>query len=303
MQNTVTIERFRKNFWGTFWTLAALPWLALSLLASPVLADDDDDDDDKRPKIHKVDCDKKGKTIQKKLDKAKSGKTVLVKGNCVENVTIRKDGIRLIAHSSGASITAATNDFATIRVRGQRAAITGFTIVGGRIGIQLLVGASATILSNDISGATSTSGILLTQNTYGQIGNSDPASGNTIHNNATSGINIRLGSSGDVFNNHIHSNPTGISVNANGAVDMSDNLIEDNTNRGLSVSSNGSANMSTVPATAGGPNIFNRNGIGVRCGLGGALTGNPQTFGVGADANGMNTETFGSCPVSSGLGF
>lgn len=175
--------------------LATVTFVAIPLVISPASAEVDDDDDDNGTgsTVHLVNCDR-GRSIQNKLDIAKDGDTVLVSGYCVENINIDKDRIKLIAKTSGATITAATNDFATIRVRGSQATVSGFTIVGGRLGIQLLRGGSAVIESNDISGATSTSGILLTQNSYAQIG-SNASNGNTIHHNATAGINIRLGSS------------------------------------------------------------------------------------------------------------
>ena len=268
----------------------------------------------------KVDCDKNGgPSIQDRHDNnAGGGDTILVSGNCSENVTINKDAIRLVAVAGGASIDGPLTTRPTIRVRGSRVFITGFTLTGGSNVIQVQNGGSVTIEGNTISGADRTSAILVTQNSYAQIGGDQPSEFNTIftNSNARFGIIVRLGSGADVFNNTITGSAggldTGISSSAGGTVDMSDNTIED-MGRGLSLSTNASANLSSSLATLGGANEFLGNVIDVRCSLGGALSANSSVSQISNhpnigtsnpnDANDTNVERFGSCAISSSLSF
>ena len=72
-------------------TVIAFATCAMFVLgfATPVRADDD------RRGPRKVNCDKekthKGKRLQRALNRAKVGDVILVKGTCIENVTVTTD--------------------------------------------------------------------------------------------------------------------------------------------------------------------------------------------------------------------
>ena len=246
-----------------------------------------------------VKCDH-GQKIQDAVDRAREGDTIKVRGACIENVEIATAGLKLIA-VDGASVTAADSTVAVFRVHARDVVIRGFRIVGGSHGVMVYRSGAVILQGNDISNATVTAGVLVTSNSYAMVGGDGPSAANNIHNNPT-GIAVRMASSADIFYNTIHHNNRGIQVGG-GAIDISNNLIEDNADRGLYAYQNGAVTFSTTPATSGGANVFNRNGVGVYCSLGGSMTGDPQVFGTGTDANGANTSISGSCTVTSGLGF
>lgn len=279
-------------------TFAALAAGVLALSVGTVYA---------APHTHKVDCDKNGQTLQDRIDKAHIGDTIEVKGTCVENVLITTD--QLVIDGGGtATVTPADDTVSTIAIRATNVRISGFSIVAGttRQGVIVSNGGSAIISRNDISGTGASTGVLVTSSSYGRIGGSIAARGNTIHDHAR-GVNIRNSSGSDIFFNEIYDNVRGIQLSNNGAGDISDNLIRDNTNRGLSIITGGSVRLSSAPSSPGGPNVFNNNATGIRCLLGGSMSGNPQTFGVGALANGVDvsipTSTNFTCHVSNSLGF
>ncbi|MFQ5883233.1 MAG: right-handed parallel beta-helix repeat-containing protein [Candidatus Methylomirabilales bacterium] len=154
----------------------------------------------------KVDCDN-GKSIQKELDGTKDGDTVEVSGSCIENITITKDSIELIA-VSGASITAADNANDTITVLGRNVRIQGFSpISGGNNAVIVRRGGSAVIEGNTIQNADNT-GVRVTGSSYARI------AGNTITDNGTTsggffgehGIALRLSSAADILGNFITNN-------------------------------------------------------------------------------------------------
>ena len=63
--------------------------LGLSMAVAVGDDDDDDDDDDDGPRGRQVtvDCDR-GRSLQKAIDRAKPGLTIIVKGTCREHVSV-----------------------------------------------------------------------------------------------------------------------------------------------------------------------------------------------------------------------
>lgn len=286
----------------------AVPVLAVSFVAGPVLADDDDDER-KRGRVLKVDCDR-GQSIQKKVDRARPGDQINVTGTCEENVRIITD--HLVIHGGRtATVMPADPTVSTFTIWATNVRISGFSIIAGTDGQGVFIGhgGSGIIAANDISGSGSSIGVLVTSNSYGLIGGSFAARGNKIHGHAT-GIFVRNSSGSDIFFNEVYDNTRGVQIGTNGASDFSDNLIRNNTERGLNIFDGGSVTFSNPSASPGGSNVFNNNGIGIRCILGGTLGSslvNPgQIFGTGSQANGTNVALFRSrnagCNVSRFVG-
>jgi hypothetical protein len=94
--------------------------LAISLLGQTAMAK-------KPPKPKVVDCADSNASIQKKVDKAKHGKptTIVVKGTCTENVTVRKDDLTLLAHEDGGTVAGSIDV-----IGAQRVTIDGLNITG-----------------------------------------------------------------------------------------------------------------------------------------------------------------------------
>ncbi len=282
-----------------------IPLLAISMFASPILADDDDR---RGPKVRKVDCDKNGKTIQKKIDKAKIGEVIKVKGNCVENLLITTD--QLVIDGGGtASITPSDTGVATVTIQATNVRISGFSIVAGttRQGVIISNGGSGIVSGNDISSETGDStGVLVTSNSYGLIGGTIAARGNAIHGHSR-GVTIRNGSGSDIFFNTISGNERGISVISNGSADITDNDII-GSDRGINLFTGGVVSFSAASGTSGG-NTFIDNATAIRCRFGGSASGgNPALPQIDGGGNGtlldISTSTGASgCHVVSSVFF
>ena len=242
----------------------------------------------------KTDCDK-GDSIQTALDKSDDGDRVEVSGSCIENITITKDSIELIA-VSGASITAADNANDTITVLGRNVRIQGFLpISGGNNAVIVRRGGSAVIEDNTIQNAQNT-GVRVKEAAYARI------AGNTITGNGTTsagffgehGIALRLSSAADILGNFITSNARhGIIVGEGSAAEIDGNTITDNGRNGISVGSSAHVQLSSLGGV-GIPNVLERNGnntlelpgFGVTCGGFSTLrVDETQLFGTGTDAN------------------
>ena len=267
-------------------TLGAVPLLASAAFVSPVWADRDDSDKDRKVFSHHdshhhggwksrvVNCNKGG-SIQRKIDRAESGDTVWVSGNCTENVTIDRDDITLAAHSNGASITAAVTTAPLVTIRGNRARIVGFTLVGGSSVILVTYGSSATIEANDISGGDTSRGIFVTQNSYAQIGGDDASKGNVIHHNRR-GVDVNSSSSVDVFSNTFHNNERGIQIINSSAGRLGDNTISDSDRAVYVAFSSNLTLASGTSAATQGANTFINNTDAIRCRFGASFSGGPS---------------------------
>jgi hypothetical protein len=73
---------------------------------------------------HTVNCSEDSDRLQQELRRLERGSTITIKGNCVGNITIATDGVSLVAHPSGGSITG------QVDVSAQRVSMTGINILG-----------------------------------------------------------------------------------------------------------------------------------------------------------------------------
>ena len=92
----------------------AIAWagaLGLLAFAAPALA-------------HTVDCNRDSDRLQDALSRLERGAALTILGNCVGNVTIATDGVSLVAHPKGGSITG------QVEVTAQRVSISGVSILG-----------------------------------------------------------------------------------------------------------------------------------------------------------------------------
>ena len=132
-----------------------------------------------------VDCDREPPgALQRAIDRAQPGITVRVSGTCNESVTIPV-GKDLITLDGGGNATVRVLDTTSrdIMVRGRGITITGFTIAGGQIGIDVSRGGTAVIDGNTIEG-TARFGIIVGACSTANIVN------NTIQNNVRHGIQV-----------------------------------------------------------------------------------------------------------------
>jgi len=73
---------------------------------------------------HTVNCSEDSDRLQDNLSRLERGSTLTIKGNCVGNVTVATDGVSLVAHPNGGSITG------QVEVTAQRVKFTGISIFG-----------------------------------------------------------------------------------------------------------------------------------------------------------------------------
>jgi len=198
-------------------------------------------------KTIKVDCDK-GKTIQKKVDKAKPGDVIEVSGTCNERVSIGEQLHNITIDGGGTATIISTDPTrSTILVRGTGIIIKGFTITGGSNGIILVRGGMARIVFNTIENNFSR-GISLQEGSSARIGfllaRDTVASPNNIINNARDGIRVQIGSSARIVGNNISNNgDDGIEVSRGSYAIISDNDIDGNGDEGIEVNRMSGVNL------------------------------------------------------------
>src|SRR5260370_8333304 len=73
---------------------------------------------------HTVNCSEDSDRLEEKLRGVERGSALHIKGNCVGNVTVATDGVSLVAHKDGGSITG------QVEVTAQRVKFTGISILG-----------------------------------------------------------------------------------------------------------------------------------------------------------------------------
>src|SRR5262245_3561347 len=278
-----------------------------------------------------VDCDKEPHgALQRAIDRATSGHTILISGTCDENVSIPpgKDLLTLDGGGSGGihGPDAATN---TLQIRGPRGiTITGLRITGGRAGIDVSRGASALIDGNTIedtarNGITlgsfatanivnntiqnnASAGILVTGNAFGFIGfataDDTSASPNIIRANGTHGISVTLSASARIAGNIISDNVRhGISVDRASQANVSDNTIDANGQHGIFVTENSVVNLGsdTGAGLFDAPNRTNVNNAlrGIACRVGGAANGRRGTLNGNGGAKDFGTSCVDSLDV------
>jgi len=253
-----------------------------------------------------VDCDRHHPgVLQRAIDRARPGDTILVAGTCRENVTIPEGKDRITLDGGGKAIIYgpdATQD--TLSVRGRGITIKGFTITGGQDGIGVGQGGTALIDGNTIESTGGRGidvfrvsfavlvnntvqnnpeiGVAVTTNSFAFIGvrtsEDTVASPNTIQNNGFAGINVSFSSSTRIVGNTSRNNGiSGIRVDRASHADISDNTIDGNGRHGIHVSSGSGVNLGADT----GDGIFqrpnrtknNNTDFGIRCEIGGNANG------------------------------
>lgn len=236
-------------------------------------------------------------TIANALKKLKPGDTLLVSGTCNENVEIPFEAARITLDGQGkATINGPDSAIPTVTIRGRGIAIKGFTVTGGREGIQVPAGGEALIDGNTIQGIgrfgiqvnRASSAVIVNntvRNSTGQgitIGGSSYAligirsgldkttSPNIIENNGGPGINIARSSSARIVGNTIRNNKgNGIAISRGSQADASNNTIDGNAQDGISVTQNSGVSLGVGTGTG----IFDvqnsttspNAAVGIRC--------------------------------------
>jgi Periplasmic copper-binding protein (NosD)/Right handed beta helix region len=242
-----------------------------------------------------VNCDAGGK-VQAAVDAAHPGDTIQISGACYENVRFNDEVSRITLDGNGlATIHGVSSTVNTITIRGRGITITGFTITGGRNGVGVLMGGSATIQGNTIQ-ETAENGINVAQHSYARIiGNTiqlnpdagirvlenssarigfldlgDPAPvGNVIRRNgAVGGVLVQRSAGASLVGNTIGENDgPGVSVSDGSHADLASNQIDGNGTDGVVVTQNSDVQLGDEPGILDPPNdtTLPNGGVGLRC--------------------------------------
>ena len=245
------------------------------------------------PTTHIVDCNA-GEKIQDKVAIAQPGDTILVSGNCSENVAIPVEAARFTLDGQGKTVIAAPPQGDGFFVRGREITIKGFTITGGRDGIHLsgsASGASANIVGNTIRN-TGRHGIHLDHTSVGRI------AGNVIEEAKLCGIDVaemsvaRVGyllrPMGHGPNTIRNCGEHGISVNRQSSARIVGNTIENNRKSGVLVTRNSQADVFGNAISGNGG-----NGITASHMAGVNMTNEDRLFDLGPNRTGAKNAGFG----------
>jgi hypothetical protein len=235
--------------------------------------------------------------LQRAIDTARPGKTILVSGTCHENVTIplAKDGLTLEGGGT-AGITAADATLPTVLVRAKDVTIRGFAVTGGFGGIVVTQGgtghidgntvrdsgfygvivsqlSSAVIVNNTIENSFQ-AGIGVAETSYAFIGfvlPTDPvARPNVITRNRAQGVVVFRGSYARIVGNDISANgANGVNVRESSSAQVSDNVINANGQNGILVAQGSGvllgADTGNTIFTRPNTTTTNNLGFGIRC--------------------------------------
>jgi nitrous oxidase accessory protein NosD len=185
-----------------------------------------------------VDC-AAGQTIAHALRQGDERKplVVILHGTCIENVTVDRDDVTLVADGPGGTVNGPDPNTSTVTVTGSRVTIDGVAVTGGRNGI-LGLGARALTVANCIVQNTGRTGIVFTQGTSGTVDTC------TVHNNPRDGLAIES-SSVTVINSSISQNARAgvvLSDGSSGRIGVdglnvaAGNVISNNGSNGLHIS-------------------------------------------------------------------
>jgi len=265
----------------------------------------------REPRTVTVDCDTGG-TIGAALHTLEPGDTLLVKGTCRENVRIPAERHRLTLDGQGqATIHAPDPGPAAVAVTGREIVLRGFTITGGRNGVNVLRGGTAVIANNVIhhTGADrrpgAGEGINVGQHSFARI------VGNTIRDNPVSGVlvhesgAVRIGftdvdnstAAGNVIENN---GGPGIRVETSANARITGNTIRNNGGDGIEVAGGSNAHLSgNVVSGNGGSGIRVVQSSSVQLGRddGKGLLGAPNR----TDPASLNREAGLTCAVGSSV--
>jgi parallel beta-helix repeat protein len=244
----------------------------------------------------KLTCNAKD-TIGNALKKLKPGDTLLVSGTCNENLEIPFEASRITLDGHGkATISGPDSSTPTITIRGRGITIRGFSITGGREGIQVPGGGEALIDGNTIQGVgrfgiqvnRQSSAVIVNNTVRNNTGNGitiggssyvligirsgldKSASPNTIENNGGAGITVGRSSSARIVGNTIRNNKGhGVLITRASQADVSNSTIEGNAGNGIDLTQNSAVSLGVGTGTG----IFdlansaasNNGGVGIRC--------------------------------------
>jgi len=197
------------------------------------------------PTTHTVDC-SAGEKIQDKIAIAKPGDTILVSGNCAENVIVAPEIVRITFDGQGKTAIQAPPKGDGFFVRGREITIKGFTISGGRDGIHLDHTSVGRIAGNTIEEAHAC-GIDVAEMSVARVGYTLRPQGpgpNAIRNCGEHGISVNRQSSARVVGNTIEGNKgSGVFVTRNSQADVFGNAISGNGADGLTASHASGVNL------------------------------------------------------------
>lgn len=146
-------------------------------------------------------------SLQQAVDRAAEGATISVRGTCTEEVVIRKDRIRIVGEE-GATLQAPG---IVLTILSDGVEINNLSIIGGTVGIDIVGGASAEIVSN------------------------------RILDYLQAGIEVRANSNANIRDNYISSTNgplvTGVNVIASASAQLEGNTIENANGNGVNVAS------------------------------------------------------------------
>ena len=255
-----------------------------------------------------VDC--SSATLQAAIEKAKPGDTLLVSGTCKENLVIHEEVARITLDGQGkATVNGPDASKSTIEVRGRGITIKGFTVTGGRNGMNVTWGGQAVIEGNTVQGVpgfgiivirtshavivnntvqnNARHGILISHSSFGFVGGlateDKTARPNIIENNGRNGILVNRSAGARIVGNTIRNNKRyGVRVQRGSNAEIANNTIDGNARDGISVSRNSAASLGrdTVRQIHHAPNTTtaNNKGFGISCSIGGAVDGRLGTL-------------------------
>ena len=248
--------------------------------------------------------------LQRAIDTARPGRTILVSGTCRENVTIPPEADGLTLDGGGtAAIIAADPTLPAVLVRGRDITVRGFTVTGGFGGVVVTQGgrahvdgnairdsgfygivvsqlSSAVIVNNTIENSFQ-AGIGVAETSYAFIGfvlSTDPvASPNVITRNRAQGIVVFRGSYARIVGNDISANgANGVNVRESSSAQVSDNTINANGQNGILVAQGSGVLLGTDAGNTifTRPNMTTANnlGFGIRCQVSGYADGRLGTL-------------------------
>ncbi|MBI4523628.1 MAG: right-handed parallel beta-helix repeat-containing protein, partial [Deltaproteobacteria bacterium] len=210
-----------------------------------------------------------GQTIANFLDELNPGDTLLLSGTCNENVVIGEGHRNIIIDGQGTTtINAPDANASAVLIRGNRITLRGFTILGGRSGVHVTRGGTATVDRNTVRNAQN-HGILVINGSNASITN------NLVELNGAAGIQISENSNADIgfqsdaatvgAPNTVRMNGSnGIGVTGASHAEIEGNLVRENATHGISLSESSSARIgfqSGAPGSFAAANTVELNGV------------------------------------------
>lgn len=249
-------------------------------------------------------------TIGNALKKLKPGDTLLVSGTCNENLTILEETVRVVLDGQGkATINGPDASNRTVVVRGRGITIKGFTVTGGRDGINVTRGGTAVIDGNTVQGTArhgidvnqlsfavianntvqnnQANGIVITGNAFALVGffsgQDKAASPNIIQNNGQNGIVVNRSSAARIVGNTIRNNKVhGVFVIGASQADISSSTLDGNGMSGINVTQNSAVRLGADKGTGifESPNTTTASNAqaGIRCAINSSAGGRLGTL-------------------------